>query len=97
MGAYTLGHTVRDKKKLMNRVRRIRGQVDAIEKALEREDECFATLQTIAACRGAINGLMAEIVEDHIRFHVFAPDTKPSAAQAAAGEELIEVVNTYLK
>jgi len=92
-----LSHTVREKKKLLNRVRRIRGQVDAIEKALEQEQECFATLQTIAACRGAINGLMAEIVEDHIRFHVIGPDTKPSSEQAAAAEELIEVVNTYLK
>jgi DNA-binding FrmR family transcriptional regulator len=96
-GAYKLSHTVREKKKLLNRVRRIRGQVDAIEKALEQEQECFATLQTIAACRGAINGLMAEIVEDHIRFHVIGPDTKPSSEQAAAAEELIEVVNTYLK
>ena len=92
-----MGHTIREKKKLLNRIRRIRGQVDAIEKALEQEAECFATLQTIAACRGAINALMAEIVEDHIRFHIVSPETKPTSAQTEAAEELIEVVNTYLK
>jgi DNA-binding FrmR family transcriptional regulator len=92
-----LGHTAKEKKKLLNRIRRIRGQVDAIEKALEQEQECFATLQTIAACRGAINGLMAEIIEDHIRLHVFSADHNPSAHQVEAAEELVEVVNTYLK
>ncbi len=92
-----LGHTIREQKKLLNRIRRIRGQVDAIEKALEQEQECFATLQTIAACRGAINGLMAEIIEDHIRLHVFSPGSKPSPDQIEAAEELVEVVNTYLK
>lgn len=92
-----MGHTVREKKKLLNRIRRIRGQVDAIEKALDQEQECFATLQTIAACRGAINGLMAEIIEDHIRLHVFSTRSQPSREQAEAAEELVEVVNTYLK
>jgi len=92
-----LGHMSREKKKLLNRIRRIRGQVDAIENALEQEQECFATLQTIAACRGAINGLMAEIIEDHIRLHVFSPDSNPSPDQVQAAEELVEVVNTYLK
>ena len=92
-----MAHTIREKKKLLNRVRRIRGQVDAIEKALEEEEECSSTLQTIASCRGAINALMAEIVEDHIRFHVVSPESRPTSAQAAAAEELIEVVNTYLK
>jgi FrmR/RcnR family transcriptional regulator, repressor of frmRAB operon len=92
-----LSHTIREKKKLLNRVARIRGQVDAIQKALEQEEECFATLRTIASCRGAINSLMAEIVEDHIRFHVVSSESKPTSAQAAAVEELIEVVNAYLK
>ncbi|HEY6331470.1 MAG TPA: metal/formaldehyde-sensitive transcriptional repressor [Blastocatellia bacterium] len=92
-----MAHTIREKKKLLNRVRRIRGQVDAIEKALEQEQECFVTMQTIAACRGAINGLMAEIVEEHIRFHVVSSDARANSPQVAAAEELIDVVNTYLK
>jgi DNA-binding FrmR family transcriptional regulator len=93
-----MAHTSRDKKKLINRVRRIRGQVDAIERALEDDiDECSAILQTIAACRGAMNGLMAELVESHIRFHVIDPNAHPSSNQTQAAEEVIEVVNAYLK
>ncbi len=92
-----MAHTIKNKKRLLNRIRRIRGQVDAIEKALEQEQECSVTLQTIAACRGAMNGLMAEIVEDHIRFHLVDPKRKPTSAQLDAAQDLIDVVNAYLK
>jgi DNA-binding FrmR family transcriptional regulator len=89
---------IRDKKKLLNRVRRIRGQVDAIEKALEGDlDQCSSILQTMAACRGAINALMAEIIEGQIRFHVVDPDRNPTSQQSRAAQELIDVVNAYLK
>jgi DNA-binding FrmR family transcriptional regulator len=92
-----MAHTIRDKKKLLDRVRRIRGQIDAVEKALEEEQECSTILMTIAACRGAINSLMAEIIEGHIRFHVVDPNKKPTTEQAKAAQELIDVVKTYLK
>ena len=92
-----MAHTIRDKKKLLNRVRRIRGQVEAIEKALDQERDCSELLQTIAACRGAINGLMAEVIEGHIRFHVIDPDEKPTSKQAKAAQELMDVVKTYLR
>ena len=92
-----MAHTVRDKKKLLNRVRRIRGQVEAIEKALNEERDCSELLQTIAACRGAINGLMAEVIEGHIRFHVIDPDEKPTSEKARAAQELMDVVKTYLR
>jgi len=92
-----MAHTIRDKQKLLNRVRRIRGQLEAVEKALEQEQECFAILQTIAACRGAINGLMAEVIEGHIRFHVADPDEQPTSEQAKATQQLIDVVKAYLK
>jgi len=92
-----MAHTVRDKKKLLNRVRRIRGQIDAVEKALELEQDCSAILLTIAACRGAINGLMAEIIEGHIRYHVVDPDQQPTSDKARAAQELIDVVKAYLK
>ena len=90
-------HTVRDKKKLLNRVRRIRGQVAAIERALDEERDASSILQTIAACRGAMNSLMAEVIEGHIRFHVVNPDTRPTSVQAKATQELIDVLRTYLK
>ncbi len=92
-----MAHTIRDKKKLLNRVRRIRGQIDAVEKALVQEQDCSMILLTIAACRGAINGLMAEIIEGHIRFHVVDPDQEPTTERARAAQELIDVVKTYLK
>jgi DNA-binding FrmR family transcriptional regulator len=92
-----MAHTTKDKKKLLSRVRRIRGQVEAIERAIDGEQECFSILQLMAACRGALNGLMAEVMEGHIRFHVLSPTQGKNSPQAQAGEELIEVVRTYLK
>jgi DNA-binding FrmR family transcriptional regulator len=92
-----MAHTIRDKKKLLNRLRRIRGQVDAIERLLEQEEDCSAILQTIAACRGAVNGLMAEVIEGHIRFHIVDPDHRPTSQRARAARELMDVLQTYLK
>ncbi|HEY4217229.1 MAG TPA: metal/formaldehyde-sensitive transcriptional repressor [Gemmatimonadaceae bacterium] len=90
-------HTIREQAKLLNRVRRIRGQLNGIEKQLDTESDCAKVLQQLAACRGAINGLMAEILEDHIRFHVMDPDLDPESDQAEASEELIDIVRSYLK
>jgi DNA-binding FrmR family transcriptional regulator len=92
-----MAHTARDKEKLMIRVRRIRGQVEAVERALKEEHECTDILQLVAACRGAMNGLMAELVEGHIWFHVLDPDRPKDSPQAAAAEELIDIVRAYLK
>jgi DNA-binding FrmR family transcriptional regulator len=90
-------HTLREKEKLGLRVRRIRGQIDAIERALEEEKDCSDVLQLITAARGAMNGLMAELLEDHVRFHVLDPARKPTSEQAIAADELIEIVRSYLK
>ena len=90
-----MSHTTESKSKLLARVRRIQGQVQAIEKALSSEQECFETLQLIAATRGAINGLMNEVVEGHIRHHVLSP--KPSSAERKGAEELIDIVRSYFK
>ena len=92
-----MAHTTKDKEKLQLRVRRIRGQLDAIERALESEQECTRVLQLMAACRGALNGLMAEVIEGHIWFHVLSADGDKNSPQAEAAEELIEVVRSYLK
>jgi FrmR/RcnR family transcriptional regulator, repressor of frmRAB operon len=92
-----MAHTARDKQKLLVRVRRIRGQVEAVERALKEEHECTDVLQLVAACRGALNGLMAELVEGHIRFHVLDPERPQDSPQGAAAEELIDIVRSYLK
>ena len=87
-----------DKERLVARVRRVRGQIEAVERALNKEQEdCASTLQLLAACRGAINSLMAEVIEGHIRFHVVDPDQHPTSEKARAAQELIDVVKAYLK
>jgi len=92
-----MAHIIRDKKKLLNRVHRIRGQVEAVERALETEADCSEVLHTIAACRGAINALMTEVIEGHIRFHLVDPDLRPTSAQAIAAQELIDVIKQYVR
>ena len=90
-------HTVHKKKKLLARVRRIRGQVEAIERALDGEAGCEQVLHLIAGARGAMTGLMAEVVEDHVRSHLVDTDLYPKALNAEATEQLLEIVRTYLK
>jgi FrmR/RcnR family transcriptional regulator, repressor of frmRAB operon len=82
---------------MLNRVRRIRGQVESIEHAIEREADCSEILHTISACRGAFNSLMAEVLDGHIRFHVMDPDHDPTSERARATQELIDVLRTYLR
>ena len=90
-------HTIRDKQKLLARVRRIRGQVEAIERALETEAGCERVMHQIAGVRGAMAGLMAEVVEDHVRSHLVDADRHPGALNVEAAEQLLEVVRTYLR
>jgi FrmR/RcnR family transcriptional regulator, repressor of frmRAB operon len=87
---------LRDKRGLVNRVRRLRGQVDAIERALAGEASCSDILQRITAARGAINGLMAEVLEEHVREYLSPAEDQADPRQADAAEELIEIIHTYL-
>lgn len=64
-----MAHTSRDKRRLLARLRRIRGQIDALERAIGRDAECAAVLQQIAAVRGAANGLLADVLEGHLAEH----------------------------
>jgi DNA-binding FrmR family transcriptional regulator len=91
-----MSHTIRAKAKLLARVRRIRGQVEAIERALEAEASCAEVLQVLASVRGAVNGVMAEVIEDHVRCHVADPSL-PNKQRATATEELLDVVRSYLR
>jgi DNA-binding FrmR family transcriptional regulator len=76
-----MSHTVCEKSRLLQRVRRIRGQIEAIEPAFEQEIGCTDVTQPIAATRGATNGLMAEALEDHVRIHVIDPNCTPGLGQ----------------
>ncbi len=92
-----MSHTTRDKAKLLARVRRIRGQVEALERALDSEKDCAEVLHQIAAVRGAIQGLMLEVMEGHIREHVAGVASRSAATRSAGADELIDVLRTYLK
>jgi DNA-binding FrmR family transcriptional regulator len=90
-------HVVHEKQKLLNRVRRLRGQIDAIERALEAEDSCTQVMALLTAARGAVNGMMAEVVEDHIQEHMMAANRKPTREETMAADELIEVLRSYIR
>lgn len=90
-------HTVRDKEKLLARVRRIRGQVEAIERALGAEAGCEKIMHLLASTRAAMSGLMAEVVEDHVQTHLVDREAHPDALNEDAAEQLLAVVRSYLK
>lgn len=90
-------HTVRQKSKLLDRVRRIRGQVEALERALQAEQGCAEVLHQIAAVRGAINGLMAKVIEDHVQTHIASPAIATLAERRRGAEELFDVIRSYLR
>ena len=90
-------HTIRDKKKLLARVRRIRGQVEAIERALDDEVGCERVMHLIAGVRGSIAGLMAEVVEEHVSTHLVDARKHPNALDTEAAGQLLDLIRTYLK
>jgi DNA-binding FrmR family transcriptional regulator len=88
------GHD-REKEKLLQRVRKLRGQLDAVERALGVDEDCGDQLMLLAAVRGGVNGLMGEVLEDHIRFHLTDGSKEQIAPELA--EDLIDLVRAYLK
>ena len=90
-----MSHTSRQKDKLVARVRRIKGQLEGIERALESDAACVEVLRQIASVRGAVNGLTAEVMEDHLREHVLEVETDKE--RRPGGEEMVEVIRAYMK
>ncbi len=90
-----MSHTIREKSRLLARVRRIRGQMEAAERALEAEAPCGEVLQLLASVRGALNGLTGEIMEDHLREHVLEAETEADRRKAV--DELADVIRSYVK
>lgn len=89
-------HTPEEKKRVLARVRRVRGQLDALESALQEGADCGPVLQQIAAIRGAVNGLMAGVLESHLR-EEFTNVADTTDAQRASIDGVISMVRTYLK
>lgn len=91
-----MAHTTIGKKKLLTRIRRIQGQAAALERAVHRETDCMAVLQQIAAIRGAVNGLMAEVLEGHLRQHLDEPGLSPEQ-RAAETDAIAALLKSYLR
>lgn len=89
-------HVQREQAKLLNRLKRIKGQIAAMERAVEEEKECASILQQATACRGALDGFIAEVIEDHIREHLVDPALPRTDPRAQAAEELVDIVHSYL-
>lgn len=87
----------KEKRKLLMRVRRIRGQLDAVERRIQEDASCSSILQQATACRGALDGFIAEVIEDHILQHFVDPTARRDDARAQAAEELVEIVHSYFK
>src|ERR1019366_9681358 len=94
-GRVAMSHHDREKMKLLQRVRKLRGQLDAVERALGVDEDCGDQLMLLAAVRGGVNGLMGEVLEDHIRFHLTDGSKEQIAPELA--EDLIDLVRAYLK
>lgn len=92
-----MAHTVEEKKELLVRVNRIQGQLQSIKELIEQEKECADVLQQIAACRGAMGSLLAEIIEGEIRFHVLTKNTKANSREMKAAENLVQILHRYIK
>ncbi|GGF47203.1 transcriptional regulator [Azorhizobium oxalatiphilum] len=90
-----MSHTIHQKPKLLARVRRLKGQLEGIERALEAEAPCAEILRQLASVRGAMNGLTAEVMEDHLREHVL--EVEDEDERHKGGAEMIEVIRTYMK
>lgn len=92
-----MSHIHQPQPQLIPRIRRLKGQIDAIERAVEARAPCAEVLMLAASVRGAVNGLVLELIEDHLIHHVSDPATDPDRDRAAGAAELIEVMRRYLK
>lgn len=90
-----MSHIIENKAKLLARVRRLRGQMEAIERALEAEAPCGEVLNQVASVRGAVGGLTTELIEAHLHEHVAAVDN--AAARERGAAELLQAIRTYLR
>jgi DNA-binding FrmR family transcriptional regulator len=91
-----MAHARRDNDRLLARVRRMQGQVEALERLLSEQRECNDVLQQIAAVRGAATSLMADVLEEHLQEHL---SNHGGSAQQRTEDlrELAHIVKRYLK
>jgi DNA-binding FrmR family transcriptional regulator len=91
-----MSDVAQEKSKLLNRLRRLKGQIEALERSVEQDHECARVLQQATSCRGAMDGFIAEVIEDHIREHMIDPAAATDDPRRQAAEDLVEIVHAYL-
>ena len=91
-----MSHVATEKKKLLNRLARLKGQIAALERAVGEDKECARVLQQATSCRGALDGFIAEVIEDHVREHMIDPEAAADDPRRQAAEELVKIVHAYL-
>ena len=91
-----MAHVQAEKKKVIARIKKIRGQLDAVERAIDQEKDCYSVLQTLSACRGGLNGLIGELIEGHVTEHIMAQEISVEDKNQAA-LDLIKIMKTYWK
>lgn len=91
-----MGHVLTSADELIVRVRKIAGQVNSIEKALACDAPCATVLHRVAAVRGAVNGLIDEVIAAHVQAHVANPQLT-DRQRAQGTEELLAVIRRYSK
>lgn len=92
-----MSHVLENKKRIISRIRRIKGQLEAVEKGLDEKKDCYSVLQTLSAARGGLNGLVGELIEDHIKEHVMKNPNNPKTKHDKSALELVKIMKTYCK
>ena len=90
-----MSHTTRDKKSLQTRVNKIQGQLNGLKNMLDQPHECAAVLQQIAAIRGAVNGLMREVIKGHLSEHIVRQCDEEKREQDLT--VVLKVLDSYIK
>lgn len=90
-------HVIKEKRKTLTRVKRIRGQIDAVATAIENDEHCYDILLTVSSIRGALSGLMVELIENHLMNHVVDGQTQLSPSQVTAARELMAALHSFVK
>lgn len=90
-----MAHIIANKEKLMLRLKKVKGQISAIEKAIESESDCFGVLQQISAVRGSVQSLMGEVLDDHIKEHL--GNHVDDERREKEIENLTSLLKTYLR
>lgn len=91
-----MSHLSNDNKKILQRVRRLKGQIEGIERMLSNDADCIEVLQTVAACRGALNGLTRQLIHEHIEHHLLEDDSASKSVRQA-GKDIQLIIDSYLK